>query len=67
MQWNIDKVQDQRGQNWVRVQISGPTGQFVAFLEPPAAEQVGGFLINEGQQARTGLILPPGTINGHVQ
>ena len=60
---NLSTVQTPHG-NLVCLRIFSPTGTAVYFFEPNSAIKAGEMLAREGEQARTGLVLPPG-LNGH--
>lgn len=46
--------------NWVVITILDATGQRVLFVDPDAAQTIGGQIRAAGKQAKSGLIVPPG-------
>lgn len=61
--WNVQAVSLGNGGKVVVVTISGPTGNYVCFIEPESAVQIAGHLRSAGKQALSGLILPPGAMS----
>jgi len=73
MTYAADLVPMEDGSKMVCVRFDSPTGIFVAFLDPLAAQQVSEKLADLSRQARTGITLakpgdvppmPPATPNG---
>ncbi len=58
MNWMMAPARDSAGRWWVAVQIAGPTGTFVSFLEPEVAEKVAEQLVAHARTAKSGLIVP---------
>jgi len=68
--WIIGVVPMADGTQQVLVQIAGPTGVKVSFLEALPALQISEQIRDASRQARTGLIVPTGPVvlppaNGH--
>lgn len=59
------------GQSFVVLQIIGPTGTFVSFLDPDSAATIAAQLDGAASQAKTGLVVAQGLqdltagLNGH--
>lgn len=57
--WTVGELQG-GGQTFVIVQIDGPTGSYVSFLDPDMAEKIAARIADVAMHAKTGLVVASG-------